>query len=100
MSSDEEPPELEDMTETLHARNAELKEKADRREAKKKLDEERKERDAGVQDKKFGAGLKRGFFDQPKKKPGEKKLPLVKAKQPNQKPLEIPEVQAAMDYTM
>ena len=42
MSSDEEPPELEDMTETLHARNAELKEKADRREAKKKLDEERK----------------------------------------------------------
>jgi hypothetical protein len=38
MSSDEEPPPLEDMTETLEKRNAELKLKKDRKEELKTLE--------------------------------------------------------------
>jgi hypothetical protein len=103
MSSDEEPPPLDDMTPALEKRNAELKLKKQRKEELKVLAEERKVAEKGT-DKKFATGLKKGFFDskpKPKRKvPAEAKIPLIKPKNPGTTGLEIPEVQAAMQYTL
>lgn len=95
--SDDEPPPLEDMTEFLTAKGVEIPVKFKPLPVPEpvKIEEQKKES--------FAPGIKKGFFNQPAKKPKPVKkteeIVTVRPKQKQENPLVLKEVQDAMKYT-